>query len=66
MRRKKGRPVPEGGVRDQYIMIRVNGQEARKWTIIAEKLATSRAEVGRKLVEKAYLELNCEQNVNKI
>ena len=54
MRKKRGRPIPEGGRRDQVFPIRINEEERRQIDALAEKFGVSHAEVIRRSVGKAF------------
>ena len=54
MRKKRGRPIPEGGVRDRLMMVRLNETEEYMLNKLAERAGIPRTEYVRLLIWEAY------------
>lgn len=54
MRKKRGRPIPEGGRRDYTLKIRVNKEEKERLGVLMEKLEMNSSEVVRALIDERY------------
>lgn len=54
MRKKRGRPIPEGGRRDYMLNVRINEEERRKLKTLSEKFDMGSSEVVRALIDEGY------------
>jgi hypothetical protein len=54
MRKKRGRPIPEGGRRDYVLNIRINEEEKKQLTTLMEKFEMNSSEVVRALIDEGY------------
>ena len=54
MRKKRGRPIPEGGRRDYVLNIRINEEEKKQLTTLMEKFEMNSSEAIRALILAGY------------